>query len=225
MSVPAEQAGSLTCRTFAIEIGMVKTEVIQNEVEITAVGFEVDVKQVPDERNAPGRRIETDIDQHPKKLVIRHAKPPGLIDDVETDRSPGEVTNTREQPDDRICPERKACSGNAQRGVHEQSQPTHAAKADQTVNVAETRVWAMRSVVCHAAVFITLLRRLIAYSPLPGAVLCDEEPENPWPSSSLSRQVDAARDLNKDKATDCRFVPWAGQEGHRPGIRNLALSN
>jgi|GEM_PF-3324672 len=55
---------------------MVETEAFQNEVKVTAVGFEVDVEQVTDQWEAPGRRVETDVDQLLKKLVIRHAKPP-----------------------------------------------------------------------------------------------------------------------------------------------------
>lgn len=76
---------------------MVETEMFQNEIEVAAVGFEIDVEEVPDQWDAAGRRIEADVGQHLKKLVIRHAKPARLVDDVETDCSAGEVTDTRDQ--------------------------------------------------------------------------------------------------------------------------------
>ncbi len=78
---------------------MVETEMFQNKVEVAAVGFEVDIKQVPEQWDAPGRRIEPDIGQHLKKLLIGHAKPARLIDALETDCSAGEVTDTWNQPD------------------------------------------------------------------------------------------------------------------------------
>ncbi len=49
---------------------MVETEMIQNEIEVTAVGFEVDVEQVPYQWDTSGRRIEANIDQHLNKLAL-----------------------------------------------------------------------------------------------------------------------------------------------------------
>ena len=117
-----------------------------------------------DQRHAAGRRIETDFDQHLDEFVVRHAKLPRFIDDVEADRCAGEIADARDQSHHRTRAERKSGTGDTDRRVQQPRQPAHAAKSNQTVDILVSRFCLVLAFICHAAAFIILARRLIPCS-------------------------------------------------------------
>ncbi len=143
---------------------MVEPEVFQDQVEVSTVGFEVEIEQVPDQWNAAGRRVEAEVGQHPEKFIVRYPKASRLIDDVETNCSAGDVADTGDQPDDGIRAEGEARSRHSKCGVHEPRPPTHPTKADQKVNLRAICAPVLFLVEPHTAAFNILLRRLMAFS-------------------------------------------------------------
>lgn len=65
---------SFTCRLVSIEVATVEPEVFQDQVEVSTVGFEVEIEQVPDQWNAAGRRVEAEVGQHPEKFIVRYPR-------------------------------------------------------------------------------------------------------------------------------------------------------
>ena len=66
MTVPA--GGRFSSRS--IRVSLIKSEVVEHQLEIAAVGLEIDVEDVADHRDAPRDRVESYIDQHLEKLVV-----------------------------------------------------------------------------------------------------------------------------------------------------------
>jgi hypothetical protein len=72
---------------------MIEAEMIQHELQISAVGFEIDVEDVTQDRNAACHRIEAHIDEHLEERLLRHAETARLVDNEEADRSGAKVAD------------------------------------------------------------------------------------------------------------------------------------
>lgn len=104
---------------LSVKVGVIETEVIQHQLQITAVGFEIDVEHVAEHRDAAGRRIERDVDQHLEKLVVWHTETPGLVDDDEADGGSSEIADAGDQAEDGVGAKRHTRAWNSERRVHQ----------------------------------------------------------------------------------------------------------
>ena len=146
---------------------MIETEVIQHKLQIAAVGFEIDVEHVAEDRHASSQRIEADIDQHLEKLVVRHPETPGLVDDDKADSGCSEITDAGDQAENGVGTEGDPCAGYAEGGIH---QPGQAAYPPQTRQMLDRKglllhrvLWSQRAAVqssCGSLLLAETLDRL-----------------------------------------------------------------
>lgn len=125
MTVPA--GGRFSSRS--IRVSLIESEVVEHQLEIAAVGLEIDVEDVADHRDAPRDRVESYIDQHLEKLVVRHAETARLVDDEEADRRSAEIADAGDQTEHGVRAERDAGAGNSERRVHKPGQAPYTPEA------------------------------------------------------------------------------------------------
>lgn len=82
---------------LSLKVGMIETEVIHDEIEVAAIGFEENVEYVANDRDAANRCIDTDIEQHFDELVVWDAKTTCFVDDDEADGGCGEIAYAGDQ--------------------------------------------------------------------------------------------------------------------------------
>jgi hypothetical protein len=94
-------------------------EVFKHELRIPAIGFEVDIEGIAQDRYGANQGIHTNIDDHPCKDRVWHSETPCLVHDSQTDGSPNNVARARYETESRIRPETYVGSRDRECGIHQ----------------------------------------------------------------------------------------------------------
>lgn len=66
---------------------------LKQHLKIPAVRFEIGIKDIADDWNSSGNRIDAHVDEHIEKLVLGQAETAGLVDDEKADGGGAEIAN------------------------------------------------------------------------------------------------------------------------------------
>jgi hypothetical protein len=110
---------------------------VKQDLQVTAVGLEVDVKEIAQKRNASTNGIGSEISQHSDELVLRNAKSTSFIDDKKADQRASGITHSGDQSKDRICAKSNPGSWYPYGSIHHPGETVYSAHASYAILVVD----------------------------------------------------------------------------------------
>lgn len=103
-------------------------EMIENNVQVAAIGFEVDVKDIAKQRNASTDGIDAQISQHAQESLGWHTKLAGLVDEKQAHQRGTGIAHAGQEPEDRIRAQSYTRSRYPDRRIHQPGNAMHPAQ-------------------------------------------------------------------------------------------------